>query len=95
MLNYYNQEAEEMAKSKPKLAKAIYEAMINACNCREGSGRVMCSGSKICKLCGFFQTKYCEFENVNCLLQSWLMDGFKERILRGLTSQNSRYYAIQ
>ena len=70
MLNYYNQEAEEMVKkNKPKLAKAIYEAMINACNCRRGRGRVMCSGSKICKLCGFFQTVYCKLEFVTCLLK--------------------------
>ena len=70
MLNLYSHEAEEMAKSKPKLAKAIYEAMINACNCREGSGRVMCSGSKICMLCRYFQTVYCKLEFVDCLLKS-------------------------
>ena len=45
MLTYYNEEAEKMAKENPKLAKAIYEAMINACNCREEKGRVMCSRS--------------------------------------------------
>ena len=56
-------------KNKPKLAKAIYEAMINACNCRRGRGRVMCSGSKICKLCEFFQTVYCKLEFVTCLLK--------------------------
>ena len=52
MLNCYNKEAEEMAPEKPKLAKAIYEAMINACNCKKVDGRVMCSGSEICCLCG-------------------------------------------
>ena len=31
MLNCYNAEAERMASSNPKVAKAIYEAMINAC----------------------------------------------------------------
>ena len=68
-------------KNKPKLAKAIYEAMINACNCRRGRGRVMCSGSKICKLCGFFQTVYCKLEFVTCLLKyAWCMESHETNV---------------
>ena len=68
-------------KNKPKLAKAIYEAMINACNCRRGRGRVMCSGSKICKLCEFFQTVYCKLEFVTCLLKYvWFMESHEPNV---------------